>query len=711
MLAVARRGGVEIITVDHPPVNALSTLVRAHLLAAVEAADADPSVHAMVIECAGRTFFAGADIREFGKPPQPPHLGIVVDRIEACTKPVVAAIHGTALGGGLELAMGCHARVAAPDARVGLPEVTLGLLPGAGGTQRLPRLVGVTEALRLIVEGKPVSASSALALGLVDEIAEDWREAAVAKADALAHALAADAATSDELPTAALRRTRDLPVLAGGAEALFDTEAARLAVRQRGFPAPLKALQAVRAAAELPFAAGIAVERALFEQLLHSPESRALRQVFFAERQAHKPRPPAGVSPRAVATAAVLGAGTMGRGITLCLTEAGVPVTLVDVDAGSLTRGLTAIQSFHDGRVAKGVLGRGQADERVALVRPSTSLEAVAGADLIIEAVFEDLTVKRELFARLDVLAKPGAVLASNTSYLDIDAMAAATRRPADVLGLHFFSPAHIMKLLEVVRGAATSPEVLATGLAVGARLGKYAIAMGNCVGFTGNRMLMQRTREAFFLLEEGATPWQVDEALVNFGFPMGPFAMGDLAGLDIGWRSRRARFAQLSAREQACDILDQLCALERFGQKSGRGFHLYDVDRKATPDPEVEALIERHSARVGRARRVIDSAEILHRCLYAMVNEAARILEEGIVGQACDVDLVWLHGFGFPRYRGGPLFWADQVGAAAILEGIRAFGAAHGTEYWTPAPLLERLAAEGRGFHTDPGTAAATRL
>ncbi len=687
IVTVVHEGGIAVVTVDNPPVNALSTKVRAGLLEAVGAADADPSVKGIVIACAGRTFFAGADIREFGKPPQDPSLRSLIDRIESSSKPVVAAIHGTALGGGLELAMGCQARIADPSAAMGLPEVTLGILPGAGGTQRLPRLIGIEPAMRMIVEGKPVAAAEALGLGLLDGIDADLRAGALR----LAGRLAAEGT---------LRRTRELPVPPPDAPDLFEAEASRLATRQRGFPAPLKALEAVRASLDLPFEKGMALERAAFTGLVASPESKALRHVFFAERSFGKPRLPAGAAARPVDASAVIGAGTMGQGIALCLAEAGIPVTLIDADAAGLARADTAIRKFYDGRVKRGLLGRETAERRIALIDQSANLADAARADVIIEAVFEDLAVKQDVFSRLDEIAKPQCVLASNTSYLDLDQIAAVTRRPQDVIGLHFFSPAHIMKLLEVVHGTATSPDVMATGVSLGARLGKFAVPMRNCYGFTGNRMLAQRTREAYFLLEEGATPWQIDRVLFDFGFPMGPFAMGDLAGLDVGWRNRQFRLDRLTPRERSCDILDQLCRLGRFGQKSGRGFYVYDEDRRGTPDPAVEELIVRHSAAVGRTRRTISDREILQRCLYALINEGAKILEERIVQTADDIDMVWLHGYGFPRYRGGPLFWADTIGAASLIDGMKAFAREFGAEYWAAAPMLARMARDGTGFY-----------
>lgn len=686
-VTVTRAGMSAVITVDNPPVNALSAAVRAGLLAAVERASGESDVKSIVIACAGRTFIAGADIREFGKPAVEPSLRSLIARIEDCAKPVVAAIHGTALGGGLELAMGCHARVAEPDASMGLPEVTLGILPGAGGTQRLPRLVGVEAALRMIVEGKPVPAAQALHMGLIDAVEADLLAGAVKWASQLAR----------QGPP---RRTRDLPVSSPGGPELFEAEARRLASRQRGFPAPLKALETVRAALELPFEEGMAREREAFAALVASPESKALRHVFFAERPFLKPRPPAGVSARPVESAAVIGAGTMGQGIALCFSEADIPVSLIDTDAAGLARAGTAIAKFYEGRVQRGLLTPQIAQSRIARIVPSGDIAAAGGSDVIIEAVFEDLAVKQDVFRRLDEVAKKDAVLASNTSYLDLDKIAGVTRRPQDVIGMHFFSPAHVMKLLEVVRGAGTGPAAFATGMMLGARLGKFAVPMRNCYGFTGNRMLAQRTREAYFLLEEGATPWQVDRVLRDFGFPMGPFAMGDLAGLDVGWRNRQSRLEQLTPRERSCDILDQLCRLGRFGQKTGRGFYVYDDERSATEDPQVEELIVRHSERVGRTRRAVPDEEILERCLYPLVNEAARILDEGIVEKPSDIDMVWLHGYGFPRFRGGPLFWADRVGARSIVETMERFARELGAEYWSVAPLLAGMGRGGSRFY-----------
>ncbi|HEX7416956.1 MAG TPA: 3-hydroxyacyl-CoA dehydrogenase NAD-binding domain-containing protein [Steroidobacteraceae bacterium] len=688
-VTLTRESGIGLILIDNPPVNALSQAVRAGLWDCIGRAEADPDIDAIVVLCMGRTFCAGADIREFGRPMQDPALPALIERIEDCSKPVIAALHGTALGGGLEVALGCHFRIALPAAKLGLPEVKLGLLPGAGGTQRLPRLVGVEAALQMILEGDPVDGLRAHAIGLVDELASgELRASALGFARRLI--------TERRAP----RRTRDLAVPRVGAE-VFARVAAQGAKRHRGYVAPVRALEAVRAAAELPWADGIARERAIFLELMQTPQSKAQRHVFFAEREVAKtPGLPQDLPTRPVRSAAVLGAGTMGQGIAVCFADAGIPTQLLDSDAASLQRGVAAIRKIYDTKVARGTLSSEAGAQRLALVSATQSYEQLAAADVVVEAVFEDLAVKQQVFREVDARAKPGAILATNTSYLSIDAIAAVTQRPQDVVGLHFFSPANVMKLLEVVRGARTGLEVQASAMRLGKMLGKVAVLVGNCDGFVGNRMLAKRTREAFFLLEEGATPWQVDQVLYDFGFPMGPFAVGDLAGLDIGWRNRKSRLAALTPRERACNILDELCELGRFGQKSGAGFYQYDAQRTATADPLVEALIVRHSAAVGIARRALDAREILERCLFALINEAAKILEEGIVTRALDVDIVWLYGYGFPRYRGGPLYYADQIGLASVLEGVQRYGRQLGAEYWTPAPLLERLVREGRGFY-----------
>jgi 3-hydroxyacyl-CoA dehydrogenase len=696
MAAVAyeKQDRIGIITIDNPPVNALGHAVRQGLQDALAKASADPEVRAIALICAGRTFSAGADITEFGKPMASPQLREVIDAFEASAKPVVAAIHGTALGGGLELALGCHYRIAVRGAKIGLPEVKLGLLPGAGGTQRLPRLAGVEAALSVIVEGNPVAVEKAKSMGIIDELVDgDLRAAAIDYAAKLV------AESRPPRPTRAL----DVPKAALD---VFDEFERAIAKKQRGFVAPFHAIKAVRAAAERPFEAGMKLERDLFVELMGSPQSKAQRHVFFAEREVAKiPGLPADAPTREIARAGVIGAGTMGGGIAMCFANAGIPVTVVETGQEALDRGMATIRKNYAGSVSRGSITQEEMDKRLARFKPSLALTDLADADIIIEAVFEEMGIKKDVFGKLDAIAKPGAILASNTSYLDIDEIAATTRRPADVLGMHFFSPANVMKLLENVRGAKSAPDVLATAQKVGKRIGKVPVMVGVCDGFVGNRMLAKRSREAFFLLEEGALPWQVDKVLRDFGFPMGPFAMADLAGLDVGWRNRKAKIASLTPREQQCDILDQICVQGRYGQKTGAGFYRYDEKRNPTPDPEIEKLIVAHSAKVGITRRAISDEEILERTMYSMVNEAAKILEEGVAARPHDIDIVWIYGYGFPVYRGGPMFWADEVGLPKILEAVLRYRETVGAEYWQPAPRLERLAREGRGFYS-PGAA-----
>jgi 3-hydroxyacyl-CoA dehydrogenase len=686
----SKRGDIGVVTVANPPVNALSQSVRAGLMECVALGLADAEVAAIVLICDGRTFIAGADIREFGKPPLDPRLPDVVQFIENAFKPVIAAIHGTALGGGLEVALGCHFRIAVADAKMGLPEVKLGILPGAGGTQRLPRLIGAEAALDMIVSGNPVSARKALEIGILDEIAEgDLLAAAVALARRV---------MAEKRP---LRKVSELSATAPGPE-LFEQYKKNIAKTRRGFLAPLNCIEAVRAATELPFAQGMQRERELFVELMGSPQAAAQRHVFFGEREVAKiPGLPEGTRTRDIALVAVLGAGTMGGGIAMCFVNAGIPVVLLETSDENLQRGLATISKNYARTVAKGNLAQAEMDRRMALIRPTLSYDDLKNADLVIEAVFEEMSVKHEVFARLDKVCKPGAIMASNTSYLDIDTIAAATTRPQDVLGMHFFSPANVMRLLENVRGAKTSPEVYATAMKVGKDIGKVAVLVGVCDGFVGNRMLAKRTRESYFMLEEGATPQQIDKVLYDFGLPMGPFAMGDLAGLDIGWRNRKSRMAQLTPREQACNILDQICELGRYGQKTGAGFYRYDADRRSSTDPLIDELIVAHSRERGIERRVVSDQEILERCLYSMINEGAKILEEGIVSRPVDVDVVWLAGYGFPAYRGGPLFYADQIGLKTVYEAILKYQDRHGSEYWKPSALLEKLAREGKGFYS----------
>ncbi|HEX7045907.1 MAG TPA: 3-hydroxyacyl-CoA dehydrogenase NAD-binding domain-containing protein [Burkholderiales bacterium] len=689
VVSFSKHGNVGVVTVNNPPVNALSHAVRAGLRDCVAQGIADGDVEALVIWCEGRTFIAGADIREFGKPMQEPDLPEVAAGIERSPKPVVAAIHGTALGGGLEVALACHFRIALPNAKVGLPEVNLGIIPGAGGTQRLPRLIGVKPALDMIVSGEHVAATKAHVYGLIDEIVEgDLKAAAIALAARV---------VAEKRP---IRRLSELTAKVDD-PGLFEEYRRNIAKKKRGFLAPFRAIDAVRAATELPFEQGMKREREIFAELVASPESRAQRHVFFAEREVAKiPGLPEGTKPREVKRVGVIGAGTMGGGIAMAFANAGIPVTLLEMNQENLDRGLNTIRKNYANSVAKGSLKQEDMDKRMALIAPTLSYDDLEDVDLVIEAVYEDMAVKKEVFGRLDAVAKRGAILASNTSYLDINEIAAATKRPQDVMGMHFFSPANVMRLLENVRGAQTAPDVYLTAMEVGKRIRKVPVLVGVCHGFVGNRMLAKRSRECGFMLEEGALPQQIDKVLYDFGFPMGPFAVSDLAGLDVGWRNRKAFFDKLTPREQANDLLDKICEMGRYGQKTGAGFYKYDDKRNPSPDPVIEELIINHSKERGIERRTIGDQEILERALYAMVNEGAKILEEGIAARPLDIDIVWIYGYGFPVYRGGPMFWADQVGLDTIYQAILKYRKQFGAEYWEPAPLLERLAKEGKGFY-----------
>lgn len=690
IVTFTKEGPIGLIAVNNPPVNALSNAVRTGMKAGVEQGIADADVAAMIIWCEGRTFIAGADIREFGKPMLEPILPDLVRIIEDSPKPVIAAIHGTALGGGLEIALGCHFRIALASARVGLPEVKLGLMPGAGGTQRLPRLAGVLTALEMIVSGNPVSAAKAKSLGIMDEVVESDLKAAALN---FAHRVIAE-----RLP---LRKVSSLTAKVDS-PTVFEDFANGIARKSRGFIAPFKCIEAVRAAVELPFDEGMKREISIFRELEASDQSRAQRHVFFAEREVVRiPGLPDGQPTREIKSVGILGAGTMGGGIAICFVNVGIPVVLLEVKQEFLDKGLSAIRKNYASSVAKGSLQQEDMDKRLSLIKPTLSYDDLKDVDLVIEAVFEDMGIKKDVFAKLDAVCKSGAILASNTSYLNIDEIATATNRPRDVLGMHFFSPAHLMRLLENVRGVQTSPEVYATAMKVGKAIGKVAVLVGACEGFVGNRMLAQRVRECGFMLEEGALPWQIDKAIYDFGFPMGPYAMGDLAGLDVGWRNRKAKFASLTPREKSCNILDQICELGRFGQKTGAGFYRYDEKRNAIPDPLIEELIIKHSEERGIQRRVISDQEILERATYSMINEGAKILEEGIAARPLDIDVVWLYGYGFPVYRGGPMFYADTIGLKKVYEAILKYRDLVGAEYWRPSPLLEKLAKEGRGFYS----------
>jgi len=685
LVALDRRGRIAVLTVNNPPVNALSYGVRQGLKDGLRQAIGDGQAQAIVIVCAGRTFIAGADITEFGKPPRDPSLHEVLATIESSPKPVVAAVHGTALGGGLEVTLACHYRVGVRAARFGLPEVKLGILPGAGGTQRLPRVVGVEKALQMIVSGDPIGAAEALQHGLIDEIVDgDLTAAGVAFAEKV---------VSERRP---LRKISELAekVAAARARPEIFAEFRRSVARQtRGFRAPERCIQAVEAAVTLPFAKGLERERELFRELLDSPESRAQRYFFFAEREAAKiPDVPADTPTRDIRKAAVIGAGTMGGGITMNFASAGIPVTVVEVNRDALDRGLAIIRKNYEATAAKGRLTSADVEKRMGLISPTTDFGAVADADIVIEAVFEEMPIKKEVFAKLDAICKPDAVLATNTSTLDVNEIAAATRRPESVVGTHFFSPANVMRLLENVRGAKSSKTTIATVMAVGRRIGKVPVLVGVCHGFVGNRMLHQRGKESERLILEGALPQQVDRVLYDFGFPMGPFAMSDLAGLDVGWRIRKGR------GEKAV-VADRLCELGRFGQKTGAGYYRYEGDRTPRPDPAVEKIIVDVSTELGITRRPIADEEILQRLLYPMVNEGAKILEERLAIRASDIDVIWVYGYGWPVYRGGPMFWADSIGLREVRDRMLEFGRRTGSDFWKPAPLLERLAGAGRGF------------
>ena len=679
------RDGIAIITVDNPPVNALSAAVRRGILEQVNAAIADAKVQAIVLTCAGRTFIAGADITEFGKPPQPPSLHEVIDALDASPKPIVAAIHGTALGGGLETALGCHFRVAVKDAKLGLPEVKLGLLPGAGGTQRLPRAVGPELAVQMILSGTPISAAEALSHGLIDEVVDDT----VAGGEAFARKVLAE-----QRP---LRRLRDDDSKLEAARAdrsIFTNAVAAMTKKARGFEAPFACADAIGAAIDLPFDEGMKRERDGFLKLVVGDQSRAQRYAFFAEREAAKVAGvPEGTKPRPVAKVAVIGAGTMGGGIAMSFANAGIPVTLIETGEQPLQRGLGIMQKNYEASAARGGLPPDAPAKRMALITGVVGLEHVKDADLIIEAVFETMAVKKEVFTALDTHAKPGAVLASNTSYLNIDAIASVTKRPQDVLGMHFFSPANVMKLCEIVRGVQTAPDALLTAVTIAKKIAKVPVVVGVCDGFVGNRMLAARSNQAEKLLFEGALPQQVDAVVTKFGMPMGPFAMGDLAGLDIGWRSRQDRGIK-------SEIADALCEAGRFGQKTGKGYYAYEAGSRAPlPDPEVETLINDTLAKLGLKRREISDQEILERMIYPMINEGARILEEKIAARPSDIDIVWIYGYGWPVYRGGPMFYADLVGLKPIAERLSHYAKQTNDPSLEPAPLLKRLADEGRTF------------
>ena len=652
-ITTERHDDVLVIISNNPPVNALGAAVRIGLDAGIREAMADDAIKAVVIRCEGRTFFAGADITEFTKPPVMPQLPEVVDTIEACTKPVIAAIHGTALGGGCEVTLGCHYRIAVPSAKIGTPEVKLGLLPGAGGTQRLPRVAGIETAVELCAGGSPISAKRALEVGLVDKLAGE-------------DTLAADAiAFARECIAKGPRPSRALPVK--GDVAAIAAYAAANAKKFRGFEAPTANIACVEAATRLPFDEGIAFEREQFMKLMFGAQSAAQRHIFFAERQAAKIDGIGDdVKPRDIKRVGVIGAGTMGGGISMNFLSAGIPVTIVEMKAEALDKGTGIMRKNYEASASKGRITTAQAEGAMGLLKPTLALEDLADCDLIIEAVYEEMGVKKEIFGKLDKICKPGAILASNTSYLNIDEIAASTARPQDVLGMHFFSPANVMKLLEVVRGEKTAPDALLTAMGLAKKIGKVAVVAGVCHGFIGNRMLMPRQVEAMKLLMEGATPQQIDKVHVDFGMPMGPFQMSDLAGVDIGWHRDVTRIE---------NIRDALCAVGRWGQKAGKGFYDYDEKRNPTPSVETQKIIEEFAAKSNLPKREISDDEIIERTLYTMVNEGYLILEEGKAQRASDIDVVWIYGYGWPVYRGGPMFWGDLEGAKKIVAGLEKHG------------------------------------
>jgi 3-hydroxyacyl-CoA dehydrogenase len=686
--------GIAVVTINNPPVNALSAAVSAGIAAAVAQIEKEDTVSAVVFIGAGRTFIAGADIKEFGELTSGKiicreSLKPLLLRIEDLRVPVVMAIHGTAFGGGLELAMAGHYRIALPSAQVGQPEVKLGIIPGAAGTQRLPRLAGVAQAVEMCAEGAPVKAEDALKCGILDRLVEG---------DLLAAALAFAREVSAKPATKTRERNEKLGAPERNA-AIFAAARETARKKQRGLLAPLAAIDAVEAAATLPFEQGCQKEEELFTKCLFSDQSKALIHAFFGEREVAKiPDVPKETPARGVNSVGIVGAGTMGGGIAMVFANAGIPVLLKETDQAALDRGLANIQKNYANSVKRGRFTQQYVEERRKLIWPTLDYGEFAGVDMVVEAVFESMALKKEVFSQLDRVCKPGAVLATNTSSLDIDEIASATARPQSVIGTHFFSPANVMRLLEIVRGASTSKEVIATCMQLSKKLGKIGVLVGNCMGFVGNRMFGPYRREAQFLVEEGASVEAVDTALYDFGMAMGPLATGDLAGLDVGWRIRKEfRHLQKPGIRQAL-IEDRLCELGRFGQKTGAGWYKYDENRKPSPDPQVADLIRQWTSEGGIPQREISAEEIVDRCIYTLVNEGARLLEEGIALRAVDIDIIYLNGYGFPAYRGGPMWYADTVGLKKVCERIREFQQRLGS-WWEPAPLLQRLAEQGKTF------------
>jgi 3-hydroxyacyl-CoA dehydrogenase len=676
-------GEIAVITIDNPPVNALSHGVRQGLVDGVARALADDAVKAILVHCAGRTFIAGADITEFASGPKPPNLPEVLAALDESSKPIVAAIHGTALGGGLETALCCNFRVCDPQAQLGLPEVKLGLLPGAGGTQRLPRAVGVEKALEMMVSGAPISASDALEHGLVDKIVDgDLRAQALAFTGEL---------LANNTPALRIRDRDEKLVDARKNSAIFDNFRTSVARKTRGFLAPEYNIRCIEAAVNQPFDEGIKTESTLFLELMMGPQSAAQQYFFFAEREARKiPDVPQDTPEIPISQTGVIGAGTMGGGIAMNIANVGLPVTIVETSQEALDRGLAVVRKNYENTAKKGRISQAEVESRCALITGTLELGDLADCDLVIEAVFENMAVKKQIFSKLDSIVKPGAILASNTSALDINEIASATSRPESVIGLHFFSPANIMKMLEVVRGEKTSKPVIKTSMSFAKRINKTAVLVGVCPGFVGNRILHPRQVQANQLLLEGAKPQQIDKVLVDFGMPMGPFQMSDLAGLDLGWDAQKSNGATLR---------DRLCEAGRKGQKTGAGFYDYDDKRRASSSVVVEEIIGDFAAKSGRQQRAVSEQEILERCLYPMINEGAKILEEGMAIRASDIDVVWVYGYGWPVYRGGPMHYANSVGLEKIVAKMREYHLESGDEGWLPSQLLSDLAASGKGF------------
>ena len=670
---------IAVLTLNSPPVNALSAKVREGLHEGVKQTTEDDNVKAVVLICEGRTFIAGADITEFGQAPKGPSLFEVLDMIENSSKPIISAIHGTALGGGLEVALTCHYRIAIPSAKCGLPEVKLGLLPGAGGTQRLPRVVGAQKALQMVTSGEHVPAKECLEMGLIDEMANE---------DSLLEDAIKFASTivKENRPLVKVKENEENIKADKGNHALFADFRKSIARRTRGFLAPEYNIQCIEAAVNKPFEEGIKVERELFTKLVTGSQSAAQRYVFFAERLVNKiPDIPSETELIEVNSVGVIGAGTMGGGISMNFANVGIPVTIIEQNQERLDRGLAIIKKNYENTANKGRISMEDVETRMALITGELSLDTLNSQDLIIEAVFENMALKKEIFRKLDDISKAGTILASNTSALNVNEIAAETKRPEDVIGLHFFSPANVMKLLEIVRGEKTSKSIVASSMAIAKKIGKIAAVVGVCPGFVGNRILGQRQREANKLILEGALPWDIDDALFNFGFPMGPFAMSDLAGLDIGWNKETSKGETLR---------DILCESGRLGQKSGKGFYLYDENRNKSPDPEVEAIIRKFAEAKQIRLRDISKEEILERCLYPMINEGFKILEEGMAIRASDIDIVWINGYGWPAYEGGPMFYGSLVGFDKILDWLKKKEQELGSEF-KPSSYLEKVVNE----------------